>query len=80
MRDGFVSIAAITPDVKVADVEFNVESCIKAVSAAVEKRGAKVVVLPELCLTAYTCEDLFMQGALLAAVEDGLEYLAEQTA
>ena len=80
MRDGFVSIAAITPDVKVADVEFNVESCINAITSAVRSHGSKIVVLPELCLTAYTCEDLFMQGALLAAVEDGLEYLAEQTA
>ena len=80
MRDGFVSVAAVTPEVKVADVEFNVESCIKAVSDAVGKRGAKVVVLPELCLTAYTCGDLFYQDALLNAVEDGLAYLVEQTA
>ncbi len=80
MRDGFVSVAAVTPEVKVADVEFNVESCIKAISAAVEKNGAKVVVLPELCLTAYTCGDLFYQDALLNAVEDGLAYLVEKTA
>ena len=57
MRDGFVSVAAITPEVKVADVEFNVKSCIKSIKAAVKNRGAKVVVLPELCLTAYTCAD-----------------------
>lgn len=80
MRDGFVSVAAVTPEVKVADVEYNVESCIKAVSSAVDARGAKVVVLPELCLTAYTCGDLFFQDALLNAVDDGLAYLAENTA
>ena len=79
MRDGFVSVAAVTPEVKVADVEFNVESCIKAITSAVGS-GAKVVVLPELCLTAYSCGDLFYQDALLNAVEDGLAYLAEKTA
>ena len=80
MRDGFVSVAAVTPEVKVADVEFNVDSCIKAATAAVEKHGAKVVALPELCITGATCGDLFYQDALLNAVDDGLAYFVEQTA
>lgn len=80
MRYGFVPVAALTPDIRVADVEYNVGSCIKAISAAVNDRGSRIVVLPELCITAYTCGDLFYQEALLAAAEDGLAYLAEQTA
>ena len=72
MRDGFVTVAAVTPEVKVADVEFNVDSCIKAATAAVEKRGAKIVALPELCLTGCTYGDLFYQDALLNAAADGL--------
>lgn len=80
MRYGFVPAAALTPDIKVADVEYNVGSCLKAISTAVNNRGRKIVVLPELCITAYTCGDLFFQEALLAAAEDGLAYLAEQTA
>ncbi|HQE70645.1 MAG TPA: nitrilase-related carbon-nitrogen hydrolase, partial [Atopobiaceae bacterium] len=80
MRYGFVPAAALTPDINVADVEYNVGSCLKAISTAVNNRGRKIVVLPELCITAYTCGDLFFQEAVLAAAEDGLAYLAEQTA
>ena len=60
MIDGFVPVAAVTPEVRVADVPFNVSSCLEAVERAASA-GAKVIVLPELCLTAYTCEDLFLQ-------------------
>jgi len=71
MQDGFVSVAAMTPEVRVADVTFNVESIIGRVDEACVEHGAKVVVLPELCVTGYTCEDLFWQDALLDAAEGG---------
>ena len=78
MQDGFVKVAARTPEVRVADVAFNVDQCVRQVRDACAD-GAKVVVLPELCLTGYTCEDLFWQDALLDAAQRGLYAFAEQT-
>ena len=77
MRDGFIRVAALTPAVRVADVEHNVAACAEAVRSAT---GAQVIVLPELAITSYTCEDLFWQDALLRAAEDGLARFAELTA
>ena len=79
MQDGFVKVAAITPEVRVADVAFNVNACVEAAHRACTEDGAMVVVLPELCLTAYTCEDLFWQDALLSAAEQGLADFAQAT-
>ena len=78
MQDGFVKVSARTPEVRVADVNFNVEQCVRQVEDACAD-GAKVVVLPELCITGYTCEDLFWQDALLDAAQRGLYAFAEQT-
>lgn len=50
MQDGFVKVSARTPEVRVADVNFNVEQCVRQVEDACAD-GAKVVVLPELCIT-----------------------------
>ena len=80
MQDGFIKVASITPRVRVADVAFNVESCLAAIEEAAGNCGAKVVVLPELCITGYTCEDLFWQDALLDAAERGLVSIAARTA
>ena len=79
MRDGFVQVAAVTPTIRVADVDYNVEACVAASREAVEK-GARVVVMPELALTAYTCEDLFWQDALLDAAAAGLVRFVHETA
>ena len=62
MQDGFVKVAAVTPEVRVADVAFNVDACVRAAQTACTVHGAMVVTLPELCLTAYTCEDLLLAG------------------
>lgn len=64
MKDGFVRVAAATPDIRVADCEFNADQIIKAIKRA-EESEAKVIVFPELCLTGYTCGDLFLQDTLL---------------
>ena len=58
MKDGFIKAAAGTPDVRVADCEFNATEIIRMVHE-MEEQGAKVMVFPELCITAYTCGDLF---------------------
>ena len=80
MVDGFVKIAAVTPEVRVADVSFNVGACVAAARQAAEKDGAAVIVLPELAITGYTCEDLFWQESLVRAAEAGLAEFAARTA
>ena len=72
MQDGFVKVAARTPEVRVADVAFNVDACAKAVRHACAIDGAKVVALPELAVCGYTCEDLLWQDELLDASEHGV--------
>ncbi len=79
MRDGFLRVAAATPEVKVADVQFNREEICRLIGEGREKK-AKIMVFPELCLTAYTCGDLFIQKPLLTAVKRELKALAAFTA
>ncbi len=71
MKDGFIKVAAITPNVKVADVDYNCQEIVKKIEEAAEK-DVKVMVFPELCITGYTCQDLFLQDALLEAAKCGL--------
>ncbi|MCI8327275.1 MAG: NAD(+) synthase [Lachnospiraceae bacterium] len=78
MKDGFVKVAAITPKVTVADVRENTEEIIYQVKEA-GKGGAKVIVLPELCVTGYTCQDLFLQDILLREAKEALFQITEQT-
>ena len=73
---GFVRVCAATPEIRVADVRFNANNILSAAKEAAEK-GAQVIVFPELCVTGYTCGDLFNQRALIAAAEEALLWLAE---
>ena len=79
MKDGFIKVAAATPDVRVADCEFNATEIICMVHE-METEGAKVMVFPELCITAYTCGDLFWQENLLEEAKVQLVRIAEETA
>lgn len=78
MQQGFVKVAAVTPDIRVADPLYNRESVLKKVREAAEN-GAVVIVCPELCLTGYTCNDLFLQELLLREAKEALLWLVEQT-
>ena len=78
MQQGFVKVAAVTPDIRVADPLYNRESVLEKIKAAAAE-GATVIVCPELCLTGYTCNDLFLQELLLREAEDALLWLMEQT-
>lgn len=78
MEHGFVKVAAVTPDIRVADVEFNAAQICRAVKRA-SKEGAKVIVLPELCLSGYSCGDLFLQNSLLVSCREQLSKIAEFT-
>ena len=78
MKDGFIKVAAGTPDVQVADCEFNADKIIE-MAKEMEKQGAKVMVFPELCITGYTCGDLFWQETLLEEAKAQLLRIAEET-
>ena len=78
MKNGFVKVAAATPDIRVADVEFNTQNIINAMEEA-QKNGAKILVFPELCVTGYPCSDLFDHSVLLKASRKALLEIAENT-
>lgn len=69
MDYGFIKVAAATPKIKVADVDYNTELICNQIDEAA-KNGAKVLVFPELCLTGYTCSDLFWQSLMLEKVKE----------
>ncbi len=78
MKDGFIRVAAATPDIKVADPVFNAEKIWDMIEEGKEK-GAKVMVFPELALTGYTCGDLFLQDVLVKKAKDELKKLIKKT-
>lgn len=78
MRDGFIRVAAATPKVRVADTVFNGEQVVRLMEEGYEK-GAKLMVFPELCLTAYTCGDLFSQQTLLDGAQEALRQVIRAT-
>ncbi len=78
MKDGFICTAAGTPKIKVADCRYNAEQIFTMMREA-ERQGVKLLVLPELCLTGYTCADLFLQDTLLEGAGEGLRTILEAT-
>lgn len=64
MKDLFIKVAAATPDIRVADTDYNTEQIIRTMKD-VAAMDVKLLVFPELCLTGYTCGDLFLQDSLL---------------
>ena len=79
MQDGFVKIAAGTPEIRVADCAYNAQQCLQMICRGAEQ-GVKVLCLPELCLTGYTCGDLFLQDTLLQGAEAALGVVLMETA
>ncbi|MBQ4474267.1 MAG: NAD(+) synthase [Lachnospiraceae bacterium] len=76
MKNGFLKVSTVTPDLRVADTVYNTEqiiACMKGCAAL----GSKLAVFPELSLTGYTCGDLFLQQPLLAGALDGLQAVCE---
>lgn len=78
MKYGFVKTAAATPKIRVADCEYNANQIISCVKEAYEN-GAALLVFPELCVTGYTCSDLFLQSTLLKAAEKAVKRIKEET-
>ena len=79
MKHGFVKVAAATPDIRVADVKYNTEKICQAIEEASDN-CAKILVFPELCVTGYTCGDLFTQDVLLKSAKEALFEIAKFTA
>ena len=76
---GFVRIAVLSPELRVADVEFNCEIILAALARAAS-RGCRLALFPELSLTGYSCGDLFYQALLRERACQALRPLAEATA
>lgn len=76
---GLVKIACVSPPMRVADCDYNTEQIINEARRANEK-GVKIAVFPELCITGYTCGDLFFQEALRASAVKNLRKLCLSTA
>ena len=64
MEYGFIKTGAFSPKIKVADCEHNAAVIIEGMRSA-QAQNVKMLVLPELCITGYTCGDLFLQNTLL---------------
>lgn len=78
MRQGFIKVAALTPKVTVADTQANRKEICRLMDEA-EAKGAKILVFPELCITGYTCGDLFYQQVLLREAKKELLAIAKYT-
>lgn len=77
-EQGFVRVGAVVPKLKVADTEFNCNEIIKQIEVASNNK-IQIVVFPELCITGYTCQDLFEQDTLLEEAEKALNKILDYT-
>lgn len=73
---GFITVAAAVPSTRVADVQYNVEEIERLIEEA-EQQGVELLVFPELCITGYTCQDLFRSAHLLDASDEALRILTD---
>lgn len=77
MKDGFIKVAAATPEIKVADCKHNAKQII-SLAKELAKKDVKLAVFPELCITGYTCQDLFYQTTLLDGAKNALVTILEE--
>ncbi len=78
MKHGFLKVACATPKIKVADCTYNVNEII-GIAKDANVKGVKVLVFPELCITSYTCGDMFFSNVLLDGAHRALEQYIEDT-
>ena len=78
MKDGFVKVAAATPEIRVADCNYNADKIIEMIAEA-ERKQVDLLVFPELCVTGYTAGDLFYTDTLLDGAKAALTKIAEAT-
>ncbi len=78
MKDGFLRVACATPNIRVADTGYNSKKIIDLIKKA-EKENTSLVVFPELCVTGYTCGDLFLQERLLESTKKAIKVICSET-
>ncbi|MBE5884052.1 MAG: NAD(+) synthase [Lachnospiraceae bacterium] len=78
MEQGFIKVAAVTPKIRVADTKYNAQAICEKLEEVIDY-GAKIIVFPELCITGYTCGDLFLQGLLLEEAKQALLQIVAAT-
>ncbi len=78
MKDGFVKVAVSTPELKVADCEYNKDQLVRK-AEEIAAKGAALVLFPEFSLTGYTCGDLFLQDTLVRGAEEALQSYRKET-
>ncbi len=76
LTNNFIRVASACPITNVADIKFNLENIKGCIDTAINE-GSKLVVFPELCITSYTCADLFGQQLLIDKAIEGVNYLCE---
>ncbi|MCL1884490.1 MAG: NAD(+) synthase [Defluviitaleaceae bacterium] len=79
MPDGFIRVAAATPEIRVANCDFNAKQIITLIERA-NSENIRLVCMPELCITGSTCGDLFRQKALLESAQSALGDVLDKTA
>lgn len=78
MKDGFIKVCAATPDIQVANCKYNADKIAEIIKEQAGL-GVKILVFPELVLTGYTCQDLFLQEVLLKEAKLALKELLKQS-
>ena len=78
MKYGFIKVASAIPTVKVADCKFNAQQIDTQIAIA-DGKGVQIIVFPELCITGYSCADLFGQNLLLEEAEIALMQIMNNT-
>jgi NAD+ synthase (glutamine-hydrolysing) len=78
MKNGFIKVSAATPEIRVADCDYNANQ-ITILMKEANNIGAKLLVLPELCISGYTCGDLFLQSTLLNGALNALNSIVEES-
>jgi len=79
MLDGYIRVAAATPSIRVADCAHNAEQILSLIKKAA-RENIRLLCLPELCITGYTCGDLFLQDTLLESARKALNMLVKESA
>lgn len=79
MKHGFIKVAAAVPFVRIADCQYNIEH-IEAQVRQADAQGVEIMTFPELCITGYTCGDLFLKPFLIREAQESLLELAHRTA
>ena len=73
---GFLRVAVVSPEMRVADVAFNTNKIVAALEQVAES-GVQLAVFPELCITGYSCADLFYQSLLLDRAREALKTIRQ---